>query len=473
MFDSARRCVVLLIALVAGGCAVGPNFRPPVPAVPDRYVGAAPTSQPASGPDVELAAWWTAFGDPMLTSLIERGRVSNLDVQLAQARILAARASRGVAIGGLGPSVNANGSFSRGQGSANGGPVQAPTANQYQAGFDAAWEIDVFGGARRGVEAASADLRAAVENRHSVLVSLSAEIARNYIDLRTGQRRIALARKNLDLQTQSLELTRKRLAGGLVGRLDLANAEAQVASTTAAIPLLELSVRQTIYAISVLLGEPPGTLLGALDRAEPGIPALAGGVPLGLPSDLVRRRPDVRSAEAAIHAATARVGVATADLFPKFNFSAAVAYRAPTSSGLFDSLNRSWSFGPSVSWDLFNTGRNLSNVQLQKMLTEQTVISYRQVVLIALQDVENALIASAKEQEHLAALTKATAANRQAVDIATKLYRVGETEFLNVLDAQRSLLVSEDAEAQSIGAVSTDLVALFKALGGGWAAGEK
>lgn len=456
------------------GCMVGPNFQPPETPVSSHWTGPTPgpAAQPAALVDKELARWWTVFNDPALTSLVNRAVQSNLDLMLAEARIRQARAARGIAASGLGPTVDTSASYSRSRspginGGTTGNDTGGTIANRYQAGFDAGWEVDIFGGVRRNVEAADADLQASIEAHRDVLVTMTAEVARNYIDLRAFQQRIDIARKNLKAQKHSAELTRQRFQGGFVSGLDVANANAQVAATASVIPLLESSARQTIYSLSVLLGMEPAALLRELSPVS-AIPATPPSVPVGVPSDLLRRRPDIRTAEAGIHAATARIGVATADLFPRFTLSASIGLLASGFGSWFDASSGFWSFGPLGTWPVFTSGRIRSNIELQKAFQEQDMIAYRQTVLAALQEVENVLIASAKEQEHRDALVEAVTANRKAVDLATQLYTMGQTDFLNVLDAQRSLYASEDALVQSTGIVSTNLVALFKALGGGW-----
>jgi NodT family efflux transporter outer membrane factor (OMF) lipoprotein len=470
LVSCASRCVAwlaLVFAFVAmAGCAVGPDFERPETEMPAGWAGptAAVGAQPGESTEASLAEWWTVFQDAPLTSLIERAVESNLDLKLAEARIREARAARGVAASAFGPTADASSSFRRSQATGNG-----PVANQYQVGFDAGWELDIFGGTRRAVEAADADLRAAEESRRDVLVTLTAEVARTYIELRAFQQQLDIAQRNLTAQERSAELTEKRFQGGFVSALDIANAKAQVATTTAQIPSLEASVRQTIYSLSVLVGREPAGLVQELSPTAV-VPAAPPTVPVGVPSDLLRRRPDIRAAEAGIHATTARIGVATADLFPKVNLSGSIGWQAADMGSLFDAASRSWSLGPSVSWSLFQSGRIRSNIEMQKALEEQSFIAYQQTVLAALEEVENALIASEKEQERRTALVQALDANRKAVDLATQLYSQGQTDFLSVLDAQRSLYSSEDALAQSTRTVSTNLVALYKALGGGWAA---
>jgi len=449
-----------ICAAVLTGCAVGPDFKPPQPEVPAAWT--VPIASAAGLNDATLARWWTAFNDPTLTSLVERAATSNLDLKLAESRIRQARASRGVAVSSFGPTVDASGSFRRGQAGSN-----SPTSNQYQTGFDAGWEIDLFGGTRRSVEAADADLEGAVERQRDVLVTLTAEVARNYIELRSFQQQLAIAQRNLAVQQRSLELARRRFQGGLVSRLDVADANAQVAMTTAQVPLLESSARQAIYGLSVLLGQEPAALIEELSLTAT-IPAAPPEVPAGIPSDLLRRRPDIRAAETDIHAATARIGVATADLYPKITLSGSLGWQSSDTPNLFTPASRVWSLGSSISWPVFQSGRIRSGIEAQKALEEQAFITYRRTILSALQEVENALIASAKEQERRTALVTALAENQKAVDLATRLYSEGQTDFLNVLDAQRSLFSSEDALVQSTRTVSTNLVALYKALGGGW-----
>ncbi len=451
--------VGLLCCLVAvAGCKVGPNFKPPESPVPGQWVGPLPPSPTPA--EMDLARWWTQFDDPILTSLVERAVESNLDLRLAEARVRQARAARGVAFSGLGPTVDATGSYRR-------SGTAAGAADLYQAGFDAFWELDFFGGVRRGIEAAAADLEAAIDSRLNVLVTVTSEVAINYIDLRAFQEEIAIARRNLQAQQHNTELTRQRFQGGFVSGLDVANAEAQVASTAAQIPQLEQSAQQAIYSLSLLLGREPGALREELSPPEP-IPAAPPAVPVGVPSELLRRRPDILQAEAQIHAATANIGVATADLFPRISLTGNISTQGSQFSSLGDWSNRFWSIGPAATWNIFSTGRIRSNIEVQRALQEQSLIAYRQTVLNALQEVENALIASAKEQEHYQALTQAVAANRRAVELATNLYTQGQTDFLNVLQAQGSLYLSETALAASARTLSTNLVALFKALGGGW-----
>ena len=466
--------MILLCLILVAGCAVGPDFTPPDMTVPSGWAGPPPL--PAVTPaEKDLANWWTVFDDKMLQSLIQQAVESNLDLKFAEARVRQARAARGVAESFLGPTVDATGSYQRsetsvspttGTGRSSDSTVRV-TTSQYFAGFDAAWELDIFGGVRRSIEAADADLQASVEARRDVLVTLTAEVARNYIDLRAFQQRISIARQNLDAQKHSAKLTRQRFEAGLASGLDVANAEAQVATTAALIPSLEASARQTIYSLSVLLGRPPAALVQELAPTL-AIPTAPPSAPMGVPSDLLRRRPDIRQAEAAVHAATARVGVAEADLFPRFTITGSIGVRSSDFGSWLDWSSRLWSIGPGVTWRVFDMGRVRSDIAQQEALQEQSLIAFQKTVLTALQEVEAALILLDKEQEQRKALVDAVAFNRKAVDLSIRLYTEGQTDFLNVLQAQRSLFVTEEALAQSTRTISTNLVALYKALGGGW-----
>jgi NodT family efflux transporter outer membrane factor (OMF) lipoprotein len=416
----------------------------------------------------ELVSWWTTFDDATLISLVNRAIASNLDLQAAASRIRQARASRGIVAAGLAPAADATASYTRRRSVAgSSGDTSASTGNLFLAGLDAAWELDIFGGVRREIEAADADIQFTIEDYRNTLVTLAAEVALNYLELRGFQQETLIARKNLAAQERSAEITRKRFSAGIVSALDVANATAQVATTASQIPVFETSAQQAIYNLSVLLALEPAALVDELAMAAP-IPGNPPALPILLPSDLLLRRPDIRRAEAQIRSATARIGVATADLFPKFNLLGSFGFQGDESGEWLKRANQVWSFGPSLSWNVFDAGRIRSNIALQEALQEETVIAYEKTVLAAFQEVENALIAYAKEQERRTALIDAVTANRKAVDLSTRLYTEGLTDFLNVLIAQRLLFDSEDALVQSTRNLSTDLVALYKALGGGW-----
>jgi outer membrane protein, multidrug efflux system len=463
----AAGSVSALCLLSAAGCMVGPNYQPQHPDLPAEWTG--PTAQMTTAADKQaaLVTWWTTFNDPALTSLVERAVQSNLDLRLAVARLQQARAARGVAEADLWPQVVANAGFSRSRPSAMNGPKPLKAHSLFQVGLDASWEADIFGGIRRNIEAADANVEFAVEDSRDVLVTLVAEVGLNYMQLRGFQQQIVIAQRNLTAQKHNADITHQRFKAGLASELDTANADAQVAATTAQIPSLESLARQTLYSLSVLLGQPPASLLKELGPTAE-IPSTPPEVPIALPSELLRRRPDIRRAEAQIHSATAAIGMATADLFPKFSLTGSVGFQSNTLESLLSGRNAALSIGPSASWTVFDGGRINSNIDVQKALQQQSVISYQKTVLAALQDAENALIAYSKEQERRKTLVDAVTSNRKAVELATKLYVAGNTDFLSVLVAQQSLFNSEDALVQSTLTVSTDLVALYKALGGGW-----
>ncbi|MGH7178943.1 MAG: efflux transporter outer membrane subunit [Tepidisphaeraceae bacterium] len=465
---------IAVCSMSLSGCMVGPDFHPPqtdapsgwhAPATVPSTQNSIPTTQPS-----DLALWWTNFDDPVLDSLVQRAIDENLDLKLAESRIRQARAQRRFTSGALWPQVDADAAYTRARGpggsSSNSGLLD-DSGDLFQVGFDAAWEIDVFGGLRRNVESAQANVVFTIEDRRDVLVTLVSEVAVNYIDLRGFQQQAAIARQNLETQEKTLDLTRRRFRAGFVSGLDVANAEAQVATTKSTIPLFESAARQLIYALGVLLAEQPGALIDELDPRGP-IPHAPSQVPVGLPSELLRRRPDIRRAEAQLHSATAQVGVATADWFPKFALTGSLGTQATEFPGLFDWSNRFWSVGAPVTWRIFDGGRIAANVDVQNELQAQALLSYRQTVLQALSDVESALVSFVKEQEHREALSEAVVANRRAVDLSTRLYNQGQTDFLNVLNSQRALFATEDALAASERTVATNLVAIYKALGGGW-----
>jgi len=347
------------------------------------------------------------------------------------------------------------------------GGLPGVTTDVYQVGFDSSWEIDVFGGLRRGVEAAQADVSAAQEDQRSVLVSLMAEVAQNYIELRGIQRQDSIARENLGIQQDTLELTKSRYKNGFATQLDVARQTAEVATTAARIPPLEYEAHQRIHALGELLGKDPDELETELADQQP-IPPPPPTVPVGLPSDLLRRRPDIRRAERQIAGASARVGVATADLFPKFELTGMLGLDSTKPKNLFNYSSRYYSIVPGVTWPIFSAGRIESQIKVQDEEQQQSILNYQETVLSALREVEDSLSAYRTEQLRQRSLAEAVTSSRQALELARQQYQQGVTDFLTVLDTQRSLLTAQDSLALSDRAVSTDLVALYKSLGGGW-----
>ncbi|HMK87917.1 MAG TPA: efflux transporter outer membrane subunit [Steroidobacteraceae bacterium] len=466
--SKTKAALAVLCSLIAA-CAVGPNYHPPKRNTPDAWAGLTQSSQPSvvTSQSADLARWWEQFHDPALMALVEEALKANPSLAIAEANLRQARALRDVAAGGLWPSLSASASYQRQAGPlyyTNGTP-----RNLYQADFDAAWELDIFGGVRRQVESAAANVQVAVENIRDVQVSIAAEVALDYVQLRGNQQEVVTAQNNLEVERHTAEITRKLYKVGFDSGLDMAEAQSIVATTEAQIPVNETAARQSIYALSVLLGRPPAYLL---ERLAPigDLPSIPAQIPAGMPSDLLRRRPDIRQAEAALHGATAQIGVAVAQLFPQFSLSGGSTWQSTGLHRWFESSNRSVFAGPAVSWPIFQGGAIVANIHAQEALRDQAFISYQQSVLTALQDVENALIAFTEEQAHQKSLSDAVAADHKAVDLSLTLFQQGQTDFLNVLTAQRTLYTDDSALTQSKENVAADLIALYKALGGGWEA---
>jgi NodT family efflux transporter outer membrane factor (OMF) lipoprotein len=460
--------ILLLLLLLPAGCMVGPDYKPPKTQAPTAWSGvtnsmaAADTRLTANA--VELAQWWTRFRDPKLTELVNAALRTNLDVRLAEALLREARATRGKDAGGLWPSLSVSGSATRA------GTLSGPYAGPHgilQAGAGAVWNLDFFGATRRQLESDDAVIQAARENIYGAQVTLVSEVALDYFQIRSAQEQIAIAQTNLESEVHTAQLTRRKGAVGFVSALDEANADAQVATTAASIPPLEITIQQNIFALSILLARPPADLLEELSK--PGaVPLTPPEVPVGLPSDLLRRRPDIRAAEANLHAAAALIGVAVADFYPQFSLTGSLNYQSSLARDLFAGPNGIYSGGPQVTWPIFSGGSTISNLRLQKAATDAAYITYQKTVLAALADVESNLVAFAKEWNHRKALSEAVVKNRRALELSQILYQGGTEEFLTVLDAERSLLASETALAQSRQAISSDLVNIYRALGGGW-----
>jgi NodT family efflux transporter outer membrane factor (OMF) lipoprotein len=449
---------------------VGPDYHAPQTSAPAQWTSSLAGGE-TNGP-VDLAAWWKNFGDTNLDSLMVTAEQSNLTLRVAEARVREARFEKAVVSGGLWPSVDASGSYSRNRYGANafpplGGFGVPLTYNLYNADFDAAWELDVFGGTRRAVEAANAQIGAAEFGQTNVLVSLLAEVARNYVTARAYQQRLSIAQDNIRVEQQSLDLTTNRFQNGLGSDLDVEQARALLESTEAQVPSLQTGFDESVFHLAVLLGQTPGTLTDAMSAKQP-IPLTPPLVPVGLPSDLLQRRPDVQQAERQLAAATAQIGVAKADLFPKFSLTGVAGLESVSAGNWINYASRYWSAGPTVQWELFEAGSIAANVHVQNARQEQALNNYKEAVLTALEDAENALTAYAREQVRRESLARSVDADRQAVDLSTQLYKNGLTDFLRVLDSETSLYSAQDALVQSDQAVSLDLVQLYKALGGGW-----
>ncbi len=457
-----KRPLVMLVLLA--GCSVGPNYRPPQVNVPAQWNEATNTT-------ATVVDWWKTFNDPELNSLIERALKANLDLRVAGARLREARALRGGVVWELLPTITGSAGYTDAQRAKNAQTFiatnQSLHTGLYDAHFDARWEIDIFGGRRRAVQAATARYQAVEDERRSTLISVLSEVARNYLEVRGYQQRLAISQRNIKAQADAVEITRARFNAGLTSELDVKRAEALLATTQSQVPASLTAAQQGAHRLSVLLGQPPGTLHAELSAATP-IPSVPPLVPVGLPSELLRRRPDVRSAERQLAAATADIGVETAELFPKFSLIGTGGFQSLSASDWFVPQGKYWSAGPTVTWRFLDFGRIRAQIKAANARQEQALAMYELVVLTALEDVENALVAYANEQVRYRSLDEAVAANRRSVELASELYTKGLGDFLNVLDAERSLYQSEDQLVVSERAVAENLVALYKALGGGW-----
>jgi NodT family efflux transporter outer membrane factor (OMF) lipoprotein len=413
-----------------------------------------------------VAKWWTTLNDPQLTALVERAVAANPDLKIASSRLLEARAARKATQADLLPNLSSNSAVERERGRI------APTfptfeTGIFQIGFDASWEIDLFGGRRRALDASTADAAAIDAERRDALISLAAEVARNYAELRGFQKRLDITGQNIRLQNDSLDLSKARAEAGLGSELDVERQIAQLESTRALLPALESAAVQTIHRLSVLSGDEPGKLLAELTTAKP-LPAVPPSVPAGLPADLLRRRPDIREAEARIDGETARLGVAHADLFPKLFLNGAAGRQSPNAGGLMLGVGNFFSIGPAISLPIFTGGKLRANIAAQEERLEQAMAQYQSTVLRSLEETEDSLTAYGHEKDRRERLFAAVEASRQATSLATEVYTRGLADFLTVLDAQRQQLAAEDDLAQSDTKVVSNLAALYKALGGGW-----
>lgn len=457
---------MLGLLLLSSCIAVGPDYAPPDIKTPDDWRSG---QDPALVPDQSVTVdWWATFEDPLLDQYIEQAGQNNLDIRQAVSRIREARASLGAARGAWWPEANAKGSAIRQRSSENGMySTGGKTETLYNTGLDASWEIDLFGRIRRSVEAAQADYQASEEDRRDVLISVFAEVARTYFDIRTYQARLAAAQGNIESQQQVLKLTRSRFRNGLATGLDVAQAEQVLAASQAEIPPLQVGLTRSVNTLAVLLGQAPGSLSEQLEKPAP-IPVPPARVAVGVPADLLRQRPDIRRAERQLAAQTARIGVATADLYPSLSLSGTFAFEAIDAGDLLKGSSRAFGFGPTLRWMLFDGGRIRAQIAVQDAKTEQALLSYEQSVLEALNEVENALSQYLNQRNRLSALERSVQAAQRSLKLATRLYRDGLVDFQNVLDAQRSLFDNENQLAAARGDTSIYLVQLYKTLGGGW-----
>ncbi len=451
----------LVIATLLSACAaIAPPASAPLPAglVPSTW-HADPAS--AAQDATSLADWWQRFGDPQLSSLVTQALLSNTNVQSARSALLQARAQADVQRAGLGPLVGASASAQRSRSGGN------DAGNRFQVGFDASWEPDIFGGNRRSLNASEADADATAASLGNVRISLAAEVALNYIELRNLQARLAIARSNLVTQTETLQITRWRAQAGLVSSLDVELAVSAAEQTEAQIPLLQTSAAQVLNALAVLTGQAPGALNASLNTPTP-LPAVPAGLALAFPADTLRQRPDVRAAELRSVAALERVGVAEAARKPSFQLSGSLGLSALTLGALTKGASLLQSVVAGFSAPLFDGGAGKAQVRVQESAWDQARLAYQGAVLVALQDVEDALVALRGDQQRLLRLQAASRAAANAELLARQRYASGLIDFTTVLTTQRSLLSAQDSEASAQASLIAGHVRLYKALGGGW-----
>lgn len=497
--DTSLRAIALAIlaCLTIAGCTVGPDFEHPKTATPDVFERTQ-TAQ-ASSRTVEAdfnPDWWTLFDDPVLNALEKRLADDNLDVAAASARLRQSRAEQRVAGAAGLPTLDGAASYNRERGSENGilsllgvtpsqsqpqsasgnaplgvsgmpGSKGSPAYNLYQAGFDASWELDIWGRVRRGVEAASALSDASFEDRNAILLSARAELARDYIDLRDTQSLLEITKQNLDIARDAVRLTKIRVREGVTTDLDVANASAQMETIESLIPTLESRRDTTINAIGVLLGEQPGALRNMLSDARD-VPKLPEQVPVGFPSELAARRPDIKKADAQLHAATASIGMAKADFYPRISLNGSAGFQSLQLSSLADWASGQFVIGPSITFPIFEGGRLKGTLQLREAQQQEAAILYKRTVLEAWREVDDALLVYDAEQRRRDRLASAVSLNERALGVAQQRYKAGALDYLDVLNVQKQLLAAQSDLERSKATAAENLITLCKSLGGGW-----
>jgi NodT family efflux transporter outer membrane factor (OMF) lipoprotein len=481
--------IALAGSMAIGGCAVGPNYQRPTAPLPAAFdtgpasPAATQASQPSAQRPVDIARWWQSLGDSELDALVERAIRANLDLRIALSRLQESRAQEYVVGGAALPLVDVAAAGARGSGSDSTrgrtpGPLHSADNTKglkeitEVAGFDANWEIDLFGRFSREVEAARADSQAAYEARNAVLITVVADVARAYVDERAWTQRLSVARQNLQTQQQTLNLVTQRFNQGITNELDVALARRELASVQATIAPLQASIAQAQRRVAVLVGELPQSLYRELEKPT-GLPSPPEKIQAGLPIELLRRRPDIREAERQLAASTARIGVATANLFPRVMISGAFGFQGQGLGQTPVTAKEIWSLGPSLYWPFLDFGYLDSLVELQDLRTQELLDNYRRAVLLAVEEVDNAISNYTAQQDRLGRLNEAVTASERAVQLATQRYERGLTDFLNVLDAQRQLYGLQDQQAVAQEGVVVQYIGLYKALGGGWETYQK
>lgn len=492
-WSNPRAALIAAACAIASACTVGPDFVRPETKSPATWQdlraksqsdspGIEPGSKPIAAPVEEQ--WWRQFNDPLLNSL-EARVAGNLDVQTAVARLAASRAQRSQTVGTRWPAASADAAYARQRTSQDGNTrhlieVIRPPGNVndivrrlgepydlFQPGFDVSWELDLWGAERRTVESANAAVARSVADLHDVQLTIRAELARDYLQWCDVQQQLEIAQEDVAASEQMLALIDRRAQGGLVTDYDVASQRARLAEGRASVVQLTEQRKEILNAVALILGDMPGALEKDLDGIQR-IPIVPSKVPVGISSEVARRRPDIRAAEARLHAATADIGIAVADLYPRIVLTGSFSTQALRAADVTDWAARQWSLGPSLSLPLFDGGRRRATVELRKAEQQEAAVSYQRTVLRAWHEIDDALTGYASEQVRNAELAESVRSSRAALEVASTRYEHGLTNFLSVLDAQRTLLRTQRDYADSSTTIATRLVALYKALGGGW-----
>ena len=462
-----QRAPILVISALLGGCIVGKDYKNPEIQTPNSWSEFGTSGLKKGQLDKKaLNSWWKAFGDRKLNDLVNRAVAGNLSLKAAASRLMEARSQRVVAGSAQFPTINASSDLTR-TGFSKTSRTPFSTGTVYSGGFDASWELDLFGGIRRQVEAANANVEAQMQSYGDVRVTLLAEVALNYTEIRAYQERLTVAEANRDAQSKTLDLVAANVEGGEVSPLDLTQARSNLETTRSQIPVIQIALSRAQNRLAVLLGQAPGSLTNEL-RKRRKIPIASANIAVGIPAEVLRRRPDVRRAERELAAQTAKVGVAEAELYPKLTLIGTVGLESLNSGDFLKSASRVFNVGPSATWHIFSAGRVRQNIAIQNARQEQALIAYESAVLNALKDVEDALVSYGQEMVRRDSLNKAETSTKESVRIALDLYQAGETDFLTVLDTQRSLFQIQDQLTQSNAQITTNIIMLYKALGGGW-----
>ena len=456
--------LVVLLGLLCG-CLVGPDYQPPK--IDERVQVESLVYQEMRYERADLSRWWEVFSDPLLSSLIDRAVQNNLDLKIALARVKEARAAVGVISSDLYPTLDAGATIERSRQSENVNPLATKAETEYGLSLDAGWEIDLFGRNRRSIEAATADYQVSLEDQNDILITILAEVARTYFQVRTLQAQLSTVHKNIESQKAMLKLTRARYKYGLASYLDVSQATRVLANTEADLPLLRVQLDQNVTGLSVLLGEPSRRLRQELQSVCP-VPLPPTEVVVGIPAEQIRQRPDVRKAERQLAAETARIGVVTADLYPSFSLTGTLGMASLNTGNFFDADSRLYGFGPSLRWNIFDMGKIRRQIEVADARTEQALHTYELTMFEAIKEVEDNLKGYHEQRLRMGALGHSVQASRETLAMSTKLYKDGLTSFQDVLDAQQSLLATELNLDAARGNTSIQLVGLYKALAGGW-----